>query len=502
MHDDPAAAARRAGCGERFEKSSTESLTRHLHEAQRRHLGHLVARAIARQGLRESTQHQVAVGFEHHVDEVDDDHAADIAQTHLPHDLFGRLEVVAGHRLFEVAPGAGELARIDVDDGHRLGVLDDQRAARRQPHLAVECLGELLVDAVHDEGVGCVGARTLEALHPIHEVGRDRTDVSLDEVPRLVAFDDELLEVLVEQVADHADQQVRLLVERARRHRSLVGLAERLVDRLPLLLESLDVGSEVVGADTLRRGADDDAGIVGDELGEDLLEPLALDVGKLAADAGRRSTRHVDQVATSQRDLRGQASTLVTDRVLADLHEHRITRFEGLFDLARPAVESGSVPVDLTRVENAVATATDVDERGLHAGQHVLHAPDVDVADHRRRRLRGDEVLDEHTIFEHGDLRVVLDGSDVIMLVGLRESNVGAALTHDHHPVDGLAAREELRLTQNRWSTTPRVPTVATSLALGLEARRPRNPLHLVAGTLAARLPLVDDGVRRIVGRR
>ena len=111
-------------------------------------------------------------------------------------------------------------------------------------------------------------------------------------------------------------------------------------------------------------------------------------------------------------------------------------------------------------------------------------------------------MLDEHTVFEHGDLRVVLDGSDVIMLVGLRESNVGAALTHDHHAVDGLATREELRLAQNRWSTTPRVPTVATSLALGLEARRPRNPLHLVAGTLAARLPLVDDGVRRIVGRR
>ena len=334
MHDDPAAAARRAGRRESFEQAGTEALTCHLHEAERCHLGHLMARAIARQRLRESTQHQVAVGFEHHVDEVDDDHAADIAQTHLPHDLFGRLEVVAGHRLFEVAPGAGELARIDVDDGHRLGVLDDQRAARRQPHLAVERLGELLVDAVHDEGVRCVGARTLEALDPIHEVRRNRAHVTLDEVPCLVAFDDELLEVLVEQVADHADQQVGLLVERARRHRSLVGLAERLIDRLPLLLESLDVGSEVVGAHTLRRGTDDDTRIVGDQLGEDLLEPLALDVGKLAADTGRRSTRHVDQVATGQRDLRGQSSALVPDRVLADLHEHRIAGLKGLFDLA------------------------------------------------------------------------------------------------------------------------------------------------------------------------
>ena len=111
-------------------------------------------------------------------------------------------------------------------------------------------------------------------------------------------------------------------------------------------------------------------------------------------------------------------------------------------------------------------------------------------------------MLDEHTVFEHGDLRVVLDGSDVIVLVGLREPNIGTALTHHHHAVDGLAAREELRLAQDRWSTTPGVSTVATSLALGLEPRRPRNPLHLVAGALAARLPLVDDSVRRIVGRR
>src|SRR5690349_22280453 len=34
----------------------------------------------------------------------------------------------------------GELAGVDVDDSHRLGPVDDQRAARRQPHLAVERL--------------------------------------------------------------------------------------------------------------------------------------------------------------------------------------------------------------------------------------------------------------------------------------------------------------------------------------------------------------------------
>jgi hypothetical protein len=50
----------------------------------------------------------------------------------------------AASRLFLVTvssrlpPGAGELAGVDVDDGHRLGAVDDQRAAGGQPDLAVE----------------------------------------------------------------------------------------------------------------------------------------------------------------------------------------------------------------------------------------------------------------------------------------------------------------------------------------------------------------------------
>ena len=94
---------------------------------------------------------------EDHVDEVDDDHAADVAQPELADDLLGGLEVVAGDRLLEVAAGAGELAGVDVDDGHRLGAVDDQGAARGQPHLAVERLGQLLVDAVRGEHVARAG---------------------------------------------------------------------------------------------------------------------------------------------------------------------------------------------------------------------------------------------------------------------------------------------------------------------------------------------------------
>ena len=62
-----------------------------------------MAGAIAAQRLGQPAQHQVTVGFEHHVDEVDDDDAADVAQPELTHDLLGRLQVVLGDGLLEVA---------------------------------------------------------------------------------------------------------------------------------------------------------------------------------------------------------------------------------------------------------------------------------------------------------------------------------------------------------------------------------------------------------------
>ena len=60
------------------------------------------------------------------------------------HDLLRGLEVVLGDRLLEVAARADELAGVHVDNRHRLGAVDDERTTRRQPHLAVERLLDLV----------------------------------------------------------------------------------------------------------------------------------------------------------------------------------------------------------------------------------------------------------------------------------------------------------------------------------------------------------------------
>ena len=128
VQHDAAAAAVRTGRGEGLDQPGPEPLASQLHQSQRGHFGHLVAGAVAGQRLGQPAQHQVTVGLEHHVDEVDDDNAADVAQPQLAHDLLGRLEVVLGDGLLKVATGPGELSGVDVDDRHRLGSIDHQRA--------------------------------------------------------------------------------------------------------------------------------------------------------------------------------------------------------------------------------------------------------------------------------------------------------------------------------------------------------------------------------------
>ena len=111
------------------------------------------------------------------------------------------------------------LPGIDVDDRHRLGPIDHERTARRQVHLAVERLQELLVDPVLGEHVA--GADPV--LQPVGEVRCDATDVGAERRPRGITGDHQRVDVLIEDVPDDLDGQIRLAVEQRRRACGLGG---------------------------------------------------------------------------------------------------------------------------------------------------------------------------------------------------------------------------------------------------------------------------------------
>ena len=240
VQEDATTTAVRTRCRERFDQPGAQTLPGQLHQPQRRHLRHLMACPIPRQRLGQPSQHQIPVVLQNHVDEVDDDHAADVTQPQLPDDFLGSFQVVASDGLFEVPARSGELASVDIDNRHRLGAVDDQRAAGRQPHLAIHRLGELFVDPMHGEDVRARNPRRLGRFvlrHPRGQLRRHRVDVIVDRLPGFLAGNDQSSEVLVEQVADDFDQHVGLFVERNRRARGLLlGLGGVDIDLVPPLL--------------------------------------------------------------------------------------------------------------------------------------------------------------------------------------------------------------------------------------------------------------------------
>jgi hypothetical protein len=128
--------------GQRF----AGALARHLHQAQLREAADRGLDPVARQLLAELGQHRVAVVLAHHVDEVDDDDAAQVAQAQLAGDGLRRLQVGLEDGVVEIAR-ADKAAGVDVDGGQRLGLVDDQVAARLQVDAPAQRLGDFLVDA-------------------------------------------------------------------------------------------------------------------------------------------------------------------------------------------------------------------------------------------------------------------------------------------------------------------------------------------------------------------
>ena len=188
----------------------------------------------------------------------------------------------------------------------------------------------------------------------------------------------------------------------------MLGLLGQRVDLLPLLLQPGHVALDLLGADALGRGAHDDAVALGPHPVEDAPQALALVVGQPLGDAVGRAVGDEHHEPAGDRHLLGEAGALVGDRVLGDLADDVLLGLEHLLDAEVVALllDVLGLVLHVAAVEHRVLRRGDVDEGGLHAGQHVLHPADVDVAvdlGHVVGRP-GHVVLDEAAALEHGDL--------------------------------------------------------------------------------------------------
>ncbi len=134
-----------------------------------------------------------------HIDEVDDDDAADVAQPELAGNGLRRLEVGLEERFLEVAT-ADEAARVDVHRGHRLGLIDDQIAARFEGDVSLERLVYLVLHRVQVEQGPFAPVVLDKPAHLGNEIGRKMRSPLI----ALLRVDAHLLDVVSDQIPDRA----------------------------------------------------------------------------------------------------------------------------------------------------------------------------------------------------------------------------------------------------------------------------------------------------------
>ena len=356
------------------------ALAGHLHQPQLAEAADRRAGAVARQGLVQFGQHGSLVSGVVHVDEVQHDDPAQVAQPQLAGDGDRRLQVGLEDRVVEIA-SAHESARVHVHRRQGLGLVDDQVAARLQVHAAGQGAGDFLVHVrrVEQRPVAAVvmdavrhGRRV--ALRPFHQLLGHRARIDRDggRVGR-------------RHVPQHALRQGRLDVDGGRRRH----LADAGLDVGPQGAQVGDVGRQLFVAGVLGLGAhDESAGFV---LGLQRHQPLAQRVAfRLVADAlgnaDVRFVRQVDQHPPGDADVGGQPRALGPQRILDHLDQQGLALEQQLLDgglrrMVAAADASVAVLPQVRHVDEGRPLLADVHEGALHAGQHPGDAAQVQIAD-------------------------------------------------------------------------------------------------------------------------
>src|ERR1700733_4618647 len=260
----------------------------------------------------QSLHNALAVAALIHINEIDDDDTAEIAQPDLSHNLFDRIHVRFYDRVFQSRSLANVLASIDVDRNQRFRLVDHDVAAALEPHLRLERLVHLFGKAKLFEQRRFLGVK-LDALHhPRLKAVEEAQN------PLVLGFriDPDHIEVGSDLVAQHTLDHVEIVIDKGRRLRGLSAV----LDVLPQAFQESNIGTKFFFGRPLRSRADDNPAMTVLALAQDdPLQALALFLGRnLPRHTCVIHGRHVDQEASGQRDMTGDARALLADRLFSD----------------------------------------------------------------------------------------------------------------------------------------------------------------------------------------
>ena len=318
----------------RLAQRSLQTLPGQFHEAKAGDLPHLNAGTVIAQRVAQAVLDLALVAGALHVDEVDHDQSAEVAQPQLAGKLVGSLKIGAECCLLDVRT-AGGARGVDIDRHHGLGVVDHDRAAGGQGYLTGIGRLDLVLDLEAREQ-GNVVVVQLDSV----DVGRHHVR---HELPGLLVdglgVDQQLADFLVEIVADRTDDQAGFLVDQERAG-LLLGCG---FDRAPQLQQIVKVPLQFFERAPEAGGAADDAharvalrGL--DEIAQ-VVAFLTLDAARHAA--ASRVVRHQDEVATCQADKGGERCALVAALVFVDLDDQLLALAHHILDARAARVDVG-----------------------------------------------------------------------------------------------------------------------------------------------------------------
>ena len=191
-----------------------------------------------------------------------------------------------------------------------------------------------------------------------------------------------------------------------------------IANRLPQPQQKVQVGFEGCRVGALARGACDHAVLRRVNLHQ-RLQPVAqarafglvFDTRRDADDAGAAFVRQQHQVTRGQRQHRGQPCAFAAERVLHHLHQHVLPFAQQLINrrhgyglvIQRVGQPRQARLEHVAGVQKRRALQTDLDEGGLHARQHALDTPLVDIADQAVTRRALDIHLLHAAAFDQRD---------------------------------------------------------------------------------------------------
>ena len=282
--------------------------------------------AIGFEGFFEGGHDLEAVLAVVHVNEVNDDDAAEVAEANLADDLGDGVEVGLDDGVLKAGRLANVLAGVDVDGDERFGLVDDDGSAALEPDLGAESLGDFILNTEVLEERSLLGVE----LDATHQRGRIEVEELDDALVVGFRINPDGREVAVDLVAQDALDQPGVVKDQGG---GLQGVGA-LLDIGPQIQQHAEIGAEFFFRRALGGGADDKpargfAALVN----QNPLEALALFVGgDLAADADMRDGGHEDQEAAGEGYVRGDARALLGNGLLGDLDQNLLVGLEQVAD--------------------------------------------------------------------------------------------------------------------------------------------------------------------------